>query len=150
MLKKILVPVDGSSHANAAVDWASALAEKFGATLVLHHAIPKWGSELYPEELRALADVEKVQISEWDVLEALGRRVVEAAADRARLRGAKAIETVVDVGDPAQSILDQAKKSGVDLIVMGRRGLGALPGLLLGSVSSKVVHLAECACLTVK
>ena len=37
-----------------------------------------------------------------------------------------------------------------DLIVMGRRGLGDLGGLLMGSVSHKVCHLADCACLTVK
>ena len=53
-------------------------------------------------------------------------------------------------GDPAKEILNIANEEHADIIVMGRRGLGDLAGLLLGSVSHKVAHLAECACLTVK
>ena len=60
------------------------------------------------------------------------------------------VRTVVHEGDPASAILAVAKEADADLIVMGRRGLGDLAGLLLGSVSQKVTHLAECACLTVR
>jgi nucleotide-binding universal stress UspA family protein len=54
------------------------------------------------------------------------------------------------VGDPAKEILSVAAEEHADIIIMGRRGMGDLAGLLLGSVSHKVSHLAECACLTVK
>lgn len=48
-------------------------------------------------------------------------------------------------GSPAQVIVDEAEKWAADLIVMGSRGLGAWDRLLLGSVSSAVVHHAKCS-----
>ena len=56
---------------------------------------------------------------------------------------------VVD-GDPASNIIAAAGHEKAELVVMGRRGLGNVAGLVMGSVSHKVAHLAECACLTVK
>ena len=56
----------------------------------------------------------------------------------------------IEVGDPAAAILEVAKGRKADLIVMGSRGLGDLQGLLLGSVSHKVGHLADRTCITVK
>ncbi len=150
MISTILVPVDGSPHANTAIDWASDLAVKYGARLVLLHVIAKWRPEAYAEDARALAQREQNDVTEWELLQSLGRRVVDPAEQRARKRGVTAPETVIEVGDPAETVLEQAKELKADLIVMGRRGLGPLPGLLLGSVSSKIVHLSECACLTVK
>jgi nucleotide-binding universal stress UspA family protein len=150
MIRNIVVPVDGSMHSDAAVDWASEIAAKFDARLLLLHVVTERGSGLVPEELREFAKIERVDVTDWDIMESVARRIVDAAERRARGRGAKAVETAVAAGSPAEVILDQSKKFGANLIVMGRRGLGRLPGLLLGSVSSKIVHLAECACLTVK
>jgi nucleotide-binding universal stress UspA family protein len=53
-------------------------------------------------------------------------------------------------GDPAHAIVEEAKGHKADLIVMGRRGLGSLTGLLVGSTTTKVAQLAPCAVLTVK
>jgi len=150
MISTIVVPVDGSPHANAAVEWASDLALRYGARLVLLHVIAKWQPDVYAAEARALQRAEHGDTMEYDLLQSLGRRVVEPAEKRVRACGVKAVESVIEVGDPAETVLEQAKAVKADLIVMGRRGLGPLPGLLLGSVSSKVVHLSECACLTVK
>ena len=146
MISKILVPVDGSRHANAAVEWASDLAVKFQARLMLLNVVIESGSGLVPDEYREYAKIERAEVTDWDLLESLARKIVGAAERRARSRGASAVE----FGDPAAVILEQSKKFAADLIVMGRRGLGPLPGLFLGSVSSKVLHLADCACLTVK
>jgi nucleotide-binding universal stress UspA family protein len=52
-------------------------------------------------------------------------------------------------GDPAETILDVARSRNCDLIIMGARGLGKLPGLLLGSTSQKVLSLAPCPVLIV-
>jgi nucleotide-binding universal stress UspA family protein len=71
----------------------------------------------------------------------------EAAAKKA---GVKKVDTVMLSGDPADAILNRAKKEKADLIVLGTRGFGELKGLLLGSVSHKVAARAHCACMTVK
>ena len=47
------------------------------------------------------------------------------------------------VGPIAESIVDQAKRSGSDMIYMGTRGMSALPNMLLGSVATRVLHLAQ-------
>ena len=60
------------------------------------------------------------------------------------------MRTILEDGEPATAVLPAAQDEAADLIVMGRRGLGDLAGLLLGSVSHKVSHLAACACLTVR
>ncbi len=52
-------------------------------------------------------------------------------------------------GDPALVIHDRAKALNADLLVTGRRGLGKLSALLLGSVSQKLSQIAPCAHLTV-
>jgi nucleotide-binding universal stress UspA family protein len=150
MISSILVPVDGSAHAEAAVDWASDLASKYQARLLLLHVVAERGSGTVPDELREYARVERVEVTDWDLLESVARRIVDAAERRARSRGASSVHTAVEAGHSAEVILGQSKRCAADLIVMGRRGLGPLPGLFLGSVSSKVLHLAECACLTVK
>jgi nucleotide-binding universal stress UspA family protein len=57
---------------------------------------------------------------------------------------------VIEDGDPVKEILRQAEEDSANLIVMGSRGLGDLQGLLMGSVSHKVNHLAKQTCITVK
>ena len=56
----------------------------------------------------------------------------------------------IGVGDPGEVIAQYAKEKGCDQIIMGTRGRGELAGLLLGSVTWKVIHLAEVPILLVK
>ena len=79
-----------------------------------------------------------------------GNRLINAARTRAQAKGVRAVEITLADGDPAETIVDRAKSLDADMIVMGSRGLGAAKGLLIGSVSHKVGHLAECTCVTVK
>jgi nucleotide-binding universal stress UspA family protein len=150
MINRILVPVDGSSHAAAAVDWAGDLASKYQSRVLLLHVITERGTGVVPDELREFAKIEGMMVTDWDVLESVAGKILAAAEQRARSRGASTVETAVEVGNPAVAILERAKKFAPDLIVMGRRGLGTLPEMVLGSVSSKVLHLGECACLIVR
>jgi nucleotide-binding universal stress UspA family protein len=177
MIKTVLVAVDGSDHAEKALDLAADLAAKYRARLVLLHvlmrdATPRQLSKLArPRELTPEQRKELKRFAEEpafvapvtgiggayiplpppvDLLEPIGRQVLERAAETARKAGVKRVETALDGGDPATAILDRAKREKVDMIVLGSRGFGDLKGLLLGSVSHKVASHAHCTCITVK
>ena len=150
MIKTILVPTDGSGHAAKAVRFAADLAQKYGAHVILLHVVEDWGSSRVPDELRGYARLEHVEITERDLRQSTANEILRRAEETAAAAGAKGIEKRIEEGAPATRILERAKAAGVDLIVMGSRGLGDLKGLLLGSVSHKVSHLAECTCVTVR
>jgi nucleotide-binding universal stress UspA family protein len=149
MLKKIVVAVDGSAHANRAVDCAADLASKYGAELILLHVVESTGPARIPPELYEYARIERIDAIEADMLKRVAEEILQTAETRARGQGAKQVRTSVGVGDAAQAIVAVAKAEQADLIIMGRRGLGSASGLLMGSVSHKVAHLSECACTTV-
>lgn len=149
-IKRILVAVDGSEHAARAVDYAAFLAGRLAAKLVILHVMTEIGSDRAADELRGYADLENVRITDRELLGAAAQNLVDRAAERARETAKPDIETAVEVGSPARAIVDHARSGDVDLIVLGRRGFGDLAGLLMGSVSHKVGHLAHCPCLTVE
>jgi nucleotide-binding universal stress UspA family protein len=59
------------------------------------------------------------------------------------------VESDIGTGDPANAIVGYADRNGIDLIVLGSRGLGQVEGMLMGSVSRKVSNLAAVACMVV-
>ena len=150
MISTILVPTDGSEHATKAVRFAADLAQKYGAQIILLHVVSDWGSGRVPDELRGYARMEHVEITERDLRRGAADEILRRAQEAAAAAGVQSIETMIEDGAPAPRILNRAKAAGADLIVMGSRGLGDLQGLLLGSVSHKVSHLAECTCITVR
>ena len=83
-------------------------------------------------------------------LEKAGQKVMEQARAVVGEHGVDAPVTAIRPGDPGRMIVEYAKAENADLIVMGRRGLGQLGSLLVGSVTHKVSQLADCAVLTVK
>jgi nucleotide-binding universal stress UspA family protein len=60
------------------------------------------------------------------------------------------VSTAVEIGDPASVIIRQAKALEADMTVLGSRGLSDMEGLLLGSVSHKVAHVAPGSVVIVK
>lgn len=58
--------------------------------------------------------------------------------------------SVILEGNPAKKITEYAEEKNADLIVIGSRGLGSIQGIVLGSVSSKVMQLANCPVLVIK
>lgn len=147
MIKNILVPTDGSTHAKKAIDYASDLASKYGATVHLMHVISK--SEI-PEGLDRYMDVERIEEPREQVLKKIGDGIIKSGVTEAKGKGMNNVKSSIVIGDPAEKIVEFAKDNGVDMIIMGSRGLGAMKGILLGSVSSKVCHAAGCTCVTVK
>ena len=149
MVETILVPTDGSDHADKAVAIAAEIALKSGAGIILLHVLRDPGGGRAPDEMREMARLENIRITEHDIRRAGANQVLRSAETQARDHGATRIERVIEEGDPTRRILALAKARAADLIVMGSRGLGDLQGLLLGSVSHKVGHLAKCTCITV-
>jgi nucleotide-binding universal stress UspA family protein len=150
MFQKILVATDGSDHAARAVAVASDLAVKYGAELFVMYVMEEVASSRIPTEMQVYAKMEHVNISERDMLEGAAHRIVGHAETQARKAGVEAVAHEVAAGSPGPTIVEYAEKYGIDLIVMGRRGLGRIADLLLGSVSHRVTQLADCACLTIK
>ena len=144
MFKHILVAVDGSDHAKAALDTACKLSSLTGAALHLVH-VPQ------PAVDSVVVGYTAVPLPPTqEEIAAEGAKVLSEAETEVKSLGVSVVTSAVVTGDPATAIVEEAAKNGVDLIVMGRRGLGRLTGLLIGSTTAKVSQLAPCAVMTVK
>jgi nucleotide-binding universal stress UspA family protein len=102
------------------------------------------------EELKEFARIERVDLPIAVEMSSLGQSIVAAGGAIAAGKGVHSLKTEVRTGDPAEQLLEYARGRAIDLIVVGRRGVGQIRGLLMGSVSWKVNSLAECSVLTVK
>ena len=141
-MRHIMVATDGSSGADRAVDVAAEIARALSGDLL----IVTVADSLAFEEVQQVAHTEG---SVGDVLEALTTQTLKAAEARARHLGVSQIEMRVGWGDVTRSLIDIATGGSVEMIVVGRRGRGQLAGLLLGSVSQKLVSLAPRAVVVV-
>ena len=147
MLKNILVATDASPASNRAINLAADLAGKYGATLHLLYAIREMQ---LPPELKKMAEVEKIAGARSDVLDFVGKKILDDAQSRAAKKGATKIKSTLERGDPATVIMRYGKRRKVDLIVLGTRGLGQVKGMLMGSVSRKVTNLSDISCLIIR
>ena len=147
-MKNVLVALDGSEPATRALAVAADLAVRYGATLHLVHVMLR--PMVVSEELKEFARTERVDLPVAVEMSALGQSIVGAGQAGAAATGVHRLKTEVLTGDPAERLLEYAREQAVDLIVVGRRGVGRLRGLLMGSVSWKVNSLAECPVLTVR
>ena len=144
MFSNILVAIDGSETSVRGLETAIELAKQFGAKLHLLHVVRDMQ---LPKELQKLMEVENIKGPREDVLKLVGDRILNQAKRVAESKGVKSVADDIGIGDPASSIVKHAECNGIDLIVMGSRGLGQVEGLLLGSVSRKVSSMAKVACL---
>lgn len=138
MFKKILVATDGSENANEAVRHAASLASMASAkTVLVLHVCPA-----------CTADIDL-----QDTNRKIAERIVEDAGSIVSVEGAD-VQLIIEGDYPPESvglaITDVAREKKADLIILGSRGLSEVKGLLLGSVSNKVVQHAECPVLVVK
>jgi nucleotide-binding universal stress UspA family protein len=148
MISHVLVAVDGSDHANRALDFAAEFATKYGADLTVLNVVSY--ASTVPLSLGAYAELEGLYTESRSLLESAGQEIVTEAAQRARALGVSRVTTMVELGSPAKTICDVVQKIPADVVVMGRRGLGDFSGLFLGSVSHRVAHSADCTLITVK
>ncbi|NOZ26160.1 MAG: universal stress protein [Nitrospirae bacterium] len=139
-IKKILMAHDGSKDSNKALKIAVEIALRFDSALYVLSVVP----ELY---LTELTDFDRQRITE-----ALTEETNKTMEKVRTSLASHPIEhkTLVRQGDPAETILDTARKMKVSLIVTGSHGRHGATKFLLGSVSSKVLDHAHCPVLVVK
>jgi nucleotide-binding universal stress UspA family protein len=127
-LERIVVGVDGSACASAAVEWAAMLAGLSGAEVLAVHALGML--EQMPDGERVAAEPRRDEIR--DALESTWTAPLAAAGVtyRAELRDGDAVSVLLAAGDEVDA----------DVLVVGSRGMGGYPELLLGSTSTQVAQ----------
>lgn len=140
----VLVGTDGSDSSFRAVDRAALVARDADATLLLLTAY-------HPMTEREIQDAQRSLGAEaYKVLGAVpAEEMLRDAEDRARKIGATKIERLAVEGDPVEVLAKTAVDRGIDLLVVGNRGLNTLTGRLLGSVPANITHKAACDVLVV-
>jgi nucleotide-binding universal stress UspA family protein len=137
MFTKIVLALDGSPESLAAIPYARELVQREGGSIEAIHV---------RELLMGRAGGQTLNVNEDEVTESIRRSVDELAQ--------AGVSITLDVataaaGGPAHVIADFARRSQADVIVMGTRGRGQVAGLLLGSVTQRLLHLAHCPVLAV-
>jgi nucleotide-binding universal stress UspA family protein len=140
-IDKILVAVDMSKHSKNALDYASLMAEKCRAELILVNvfdAFERVGSTR--KKLEEIAEMLRKDSS--------GK--LNEYVNEARKLGVTNVRAERIEGNPAEMILKIARREKPDMIVVGSRGLSTAKEFLLGSVSHKITHHASCPVLIVR
>jgi nucleotide-binding universal stress UspA family protein len=138
MFKRVVWATDGSSAADVALDYAKALVAQEGAELIAIHvdevmAGPRAAYLTINAEEPEAKEKIKQQVEE---LQATGVKAAEVLATRTE-------------GGAAQAIADAARDAQADLIIVGTRGHTALAGLLVGSVTQRLLHVSDIPVLSI-
>ena len=138
-IRKILVAVDGSGHSMQAAEYASDLAKLMNAEIILTHCHKHYpvllGEPLFQKAI--------------DKIDKEAQQLIQPYAELLKERGIPHTERILE-GSPGEMISDAARTEKVDMIVMGSRGLNDLEGLLLGSVTHRVLKTAPCPVLVIR
>lgn len=141
-IRSFLVATDGSEAADRALDVAAGMAQATGGSLKLVTV----GITLSEREQQQFRRVEGELA---DPSEAFAEQILARACKRLQQAGVKPSASLLRWGDPAEAIIAVIAEEGIDAVVVGRRGRGRLSGLLLGSISQKLVSLAPCTVVVV-
>lgn len=137
-MKRIIVATDGSDGGHAAVEEGARLARALGAAITIVHVRPPiafLGEPFYQRRLSHQLE--------------RARQAVDEALAQLQQEGLEADYEILE-GEAPDEIVRIAAARDADLIVIGSRGLGPVPGALLGSVSSAVARHADCPVVVVK
>jgi nucleotide-binding universal stress UspA family protein len=139
MFECIVYATDGSDHARKALAYARDLAKLHDAELFVVHVYPSVSHLLGYEEYDTVL-VHRI---------ADAKKIIEEAEKELELAGLTFHIELLE-GPLAEAIINVAETRGADLIIIGARGMSSIEGLLLGSVSQKVIHHATCPVLVVR
>jgi nucleotide-binding universal stress UspA family protein len=152
MFETILVPLDGSHLAEAALEPARQLREKFSSRLILLRSVESVSQRL----------VHTPGILEPPAAAAVNVELIEEAieAERAEARsyldgvreqlGGSDVEAVLMEGEPAEAIIAGATERGAGLIIMSSHGRGGLARLVFGSVAESVLRNSQVPVLLIR
>lgn len=143
-IKKILIPVVKSENNDKIISYAIILAKGSGASITAIHVLDKTAQgdlgDLFPMKLE---EYEKATSKRAEELLTEVQQVIEK-------QGIKTGIEVIGAKSIAKGIIDYARDSGVDVIVIGTKGLTGVEKFLLGSVASAVIDHAHCPVFAIR
>ena len=140
-LKKILIPTDGSEHSIRAAEYGIGIAKMVGAQIVAVYVV----DQVVLDQIAKITQHEAAQRE----LKEDGKGYVDYVVSLAEKEGVSS-SSLVREGRPFEQILQVAKESNVDLIVMGTYGRRGTERILIGSVAERVIEYAACPVLVVR
>lgn len=142
MVKRILVPTDGSEYSHRAMTTAVEYAAVFNAEITLFHVVSQPPTHMYDFTIKEYYPLSEEQVN------GISSKVFEATCEHVEA-GQVSIEKKAVTGYPASEIISELDND-IDLVIMGSRGHRPLKGALLGSVTQRVMAEASCPVMVVK
>ncbi|RMW39949.1 MAG: universal stress protein [Nitrosopumilus sp.] len=136
--KTILVPVDGSRCSKKALQRAIEIAHAFDSKIIL----------LYVAEKSSINLLDRKEY--MGMLRKFGKKTLDDAKLRAAKKGITAKSFLKEGRNIVSEIEKIAKSEKCDLVIVGNKGLGAITGFFLGSVSNKLAQHSNCSLLIIK
>jgi nucleotide-binding universal stress UspA family protein len=136
VMRRLLVPFDGSENAKRAVQHAIDMATS--SPSIELHIVRAFEPPTMRDDDSSILDAKAHQ-----------ERYLNSAIEMVRAAGVRFTGEIL-VGSAAKAVVDYANRVGCEAIVMGTRGMGAVGNLLLGSIATKVLHLAKVPVTLVK
>ncbi len=142
---RILSPVDFHENSPAALEYVTALARQYGATVYLLHVVPTDEIQLH----RAVYQPEQGGGANVGWAEQVAKEKLQEIAQK-HLSGGIGYEILTRVGGAAEGILETAEAVGAELIVLATHGRTGVARFFLGSVAERVVRESSCPVLTIR
>ena len=150
-IKKILAPTDLSELSQVGVRHALNLAKATGAEVTVYHVVNYEELLWYGEKIKEKIATDSTFGTSGSVLEKYQSALTLFLKTHfSELIPSVKVDEKVELGRPDENIVEEAKKEGVDLIVISTHGRSGLSHMLLGSVTEKVVRTAPCPVLSIR
>jgi nucleotide-binding universal stress UspA family protein len=149
LIRNILVAVDGSENSDRAVDFALDLAEKYSSALMFLNVSEVLAMGAVPQESTTYS-FDNMTLLGKDLRKIHEEILVKAVSHAKAVKPDLMVSSMLRDGDPAVEIVNVAKDSGFDAVVIGHKGSGMMRELFLGRISEKVAHLAPCPVIIVR
>lgn len=146
-VSSVLVAIDASDQSWMALSFAVDFVKRNpGAKLYIVHSVPN----LVMPVAGDMAQSAYIVMDQRDALVEAGKSIIEKALKHARNSGLEDADGSMETGNAVDVILSMASKKGSDVIILGNRGMGFKQGILLGSVSERVVANSPVTVIVVK